>query len=243
MAESANQSNHSVEPRISKEWAIRLVILGVVLIGYGCWSLYDGFIAYPRENQLYELTHWKDGENWYSYLERSPAGVSEQAFEREVRQKIEEAGFDPTLYDEPAEVSDLEPRGYWSYIFAQYVQAAICLPLGILSFVWLIKDSRYSLRADADGFVVRNKRYRYDQVAKIDRQKWAKKGIADIEMRDGSRVRIDDWKYPGSEAVLLEIERRSGVEPVNAGPGKRTSATASSSESDDAAAKPEAPTS
>ena len=45
----------SVTAVISKEWKQRILIMAVALGGLGCWFLYDGLVAYPKNNVKAEI--------------------------------------------------------------------------------------------------------------------------------------------------------------------------------------------
>ncbi|HHN78805.1 MAG TPA: hypothetical protein ENK11_09075, partial [Phycisphaerales bacterium] len=38
---------------ISRPWLIRIVVILTVLVGYGLWSLYDGYVMYPKRGADY----------------------------------------------------------------------------------------------------------------------------------------------------------------------------------------------
>ncbi|MBZ0171026.1 MAG: hypothetical protein K8E66_01465 [Phycisphaerales bacterium] len=53
--EEPNKPDQTVPMRsiISRPWLVRIVIILTVLVGYGIWSLYDAFVAYPERGEAY----------------------------------------------------------------------------------------------------------------------------------------------------------------------------------------------
>jgi hypothetical protein len=50
-----NKSDQAIATRstIARPWLVRVVIIFLVLLGYGIWSVYDAYIAYPERGERY----------------------------------------------------------------------------------------------------------------------------------------------------------------------------------------------
>jgi len=66
----------------------------------------------------------------------------------------------------------------------------------------LFAVSRLDFAFDESGFTWRGKRYAYGNVKRVDRSKWAKKGIVKLELADGA-VTLDSWHHAG----VVEFEK------------------------------------
>ncbi|USN98124.1 MAG: hypothetical protein H6810_07995 [Phycisphaeraceae bacterium] len=53
--EEPNKIGHPVATRsiIARPWLVRIVVILTVLVGYGIWSLYDAYVAYPARGEAY----------------------------------------------------------------------------------------------------------------------------------------------------------------------------------------------
>lgn len=53
--EEPNTPDQAVPTRsiISRPWLVRIVVILTVLVGYGLWSLYDGYVVYPQRGADY----------------------------------------------------------------------------------------------------------------------------------------------------------------------------------------------
>lgn len=189
----------NVHARISKEWRRRMVMMALMLNGSGLWFLYDGYIAWPAEEQRYrQLVTLTAGT---LATDEKPTDKNPEV----VRIWKSHAAANNLPEKLPKHRSGGDLAG-------QRVIGGIFMAFG-LSFVgWVLLQHRKSVRADgdlitgADGETVH-----FDDIVEIDRRKWANKGIAyAIYEKDGKRRRLclDDHKFIGTEAIILEAERR-----------------------------------
>lgn len=44
------QFGERIVAKPSNSYRLRWCLMGIALLGWGCWSLYDGYVRYPREN-------------------------------------------------------------------------------------------------------------------------------------------------------------------------------------------------
>ena len=86
---------------------------------------------------------------------------------------------------------------------------ALCLlASAVIGFgVWRASRFRFSYRER--GFAFRGRRYRLDDIAKVDVSQWAKKGILRMSTTDGTRIVLDGWHHRGVDG-FYEILRDAG---------------------------------
>mgnify|MGYP006311161059 CR=1 FL=1 len=74
-----------IESQIDSRWVWRPLLIAVLLLGWGAYSVYDGFIAYPAHNeqvakfkefeQAGDLEQWPDYAREQGWSEEKPAAV------------------------------------------------------------------------------------------------------------------------------------------------------------------------
>ena len=78
--------------------------------------------------------------------------------------------------------------------------------------LWVLWNHRLCVRAEGEVVIgTSGQRVELDSIVKIDRKQWAKKGIAFAIYEVGGkqkRLTLDDHKFSGCEAIILEAERR-----------------------------------
>jgi len=81
-------------------------------------------------------------------------------------------------------------------IQTQYGLAAILLLVALAAGLHLLDVSRLDFAFDRAGFTWRGRRYAFGDIRKVDRSKWAKKGILVLTLVDGT-VTLDAWHHTG----------------------------------------------
>jgi hypothetical protein len=180
---------------VNKEWAVRMLLIGVLFTAYGSWCIYDGAIAYPEMIDKYELTHPPATED-----EPRP-----NAYEN-WPELLREAGYEVEAGDQPPRAkSD-------SDIMTQWIQAALCFPIGFLILIHWAYHARRVPRADEQGLHFGGKTVPYSDIQEIDKTRWFNKDIC-IVSYDGTagsgRYNLDGWKYKGAHRILEIIEERA----------------------------------
>lgn len=184
--------------RISHEYTRRLVVLSLVLLGFGVACVYDGVWRYPEHNRRYA--------KYEGFVSRRDA---DRGWKKEWAAYARSQGWD---VEPPDHHSALDIR-------MQFVTAVLCLPLGIGSVVLFALNRRRRFSAKDDGLHGwRGTVIPYEAISQIDKALWDSKGIAvawATVKGARRRVALDDWKWVGMEAILDEVERRrvGAVEP------------------------------
>ncbi|WP_432799435.1 hypothetical protein [Poriferisphaera sp. WC338] len=167
----------SVKTVISGGYRARLGVIGLVLIGFGIYCLYDGFIAYPEKQRM---------QIAFAELKKdSPDDWAEKW-----RVMSAENGWSEAQPEAP--MSDLS-------IYTQFIMAGITLPFGLyFGGLFLLSGGRF-VEADEKG--IRSNKVSdvsWDDVKSVDSSRWQSKGIAVVHYERASGagvVTLDDWKF------------------------------------------------
>jgi hypothetical protein len=188
-----------VHAKISREWRRRMLFLWAMILGIALWFLWDGYLAWPAEAERYAAYRELFGEE-------VPAGGDEDSpgpeVQREWREFTAEQGYPDSLPKERTAADLREQRLIGGTLFL----------LAIFFASWIAWNHTRSLRAEGDTVIAPSgRRVPLDQVVAVDRRKWDSKGIAYALYEEAGRRRklaLDDHKYVGAEAIVLEAERR-----------------------------------
>ncbi len=200
-----------VVARISKVWRRRMLFMFFMIFGIAAWFLTDGYHYWPSEAARYA--------DYVVIKERmleSGEIADEESPELRIawQKKAREAGYSSKVPKERTDSAIREQRVIgWTMM------------VGALGFLgWIAWNHR--LTVEAHGEMVKGasgQQVEFDAIIATDRKKWKNKGIAYAIYQDGDRQRrlcLDDHKFEGCEAILLEAERRiaarEGVEEASA---------------------------
>lgn len=173
---------------ISNGYRWRLGIIALMCIGWGLYCLYDGFIAYPAENAHYER---------YEAIK--------QAHPDTWRDEWDRLALENNLPINPSELEHHEP---WD-IYAQYIMAAVTLPIGLLFGVAFMRAKSRWIAGDEQGLHTSwGQHAPWDAITSVDKTRWKSKGIAVVYYRDPAgngerRITLDDWKYEREPTTAL----------------------------------------
>ena len=165
-----------------------MFIIIVALLGWGLYSLYDGLYAYPRHNELVDLSELHDADDEAFRIAAEAAGFRNPEREFEKKRRVD--------------------------IGMQWAMLAVCVPIGLR--VLLFVSVRYirKLGADDQGVVWGSRHVPFSAITDINKAKWDTKGIAvlhySIDGTDGT-LTLDDWHYRGAADVLETVERHTGI--------------------------------
>jgi len=188
-----------VTARISKEWRRRMLFMFFMIFGIAAWFLSDGYIFWPAEAERHEAYTRIVEEQIASGDAEDEASTSVRlAWQRYAR----ENDFRADVPDERTGAAIREQK------VIGWTMMVIALGFG----AWIAWNHRLSIRAEGDTVIgASGQRVRLDDIVEIDRKKWKNKGIAyAIYEENGKRRRLtlDDHKFKGTEAIILEAERR-----------------------------------
>jgi hypothetical protein len=188
-----------VEARISKAWRKRMLFMLLMISGIGAWFLTDGYYIWPNEAERYQAyAEIKD-----SLIEEGKAEDEESTFVRLAWQRhAKEVGYSAKIPKERTD-DDISEQ-----LVIGWTMLAGCLIYGL----WIAWNHTLRVRAEGDVVIgTSGQRVELDSITKIDRKKWKNKGIAYAIYEEAGKPRrltLDDHKFAGCEAIILEAERR-----------------------------------
>lgn len=175
------------KPDLAYRW--KHLIMSIVVIAAGAWFAYDGWIGWPRENQrIAQVQKDKDAA--------SAAGNTAEV------EKLAK------------ELQELSPHSEWD-LAIQKVLAFTLPAFGIFWGVWTLKDTRGVLRMSGNTLhVPGHPPVSVDDIRRIDKRKWDKKGIAYLHYELGQPptagvLKLDDFAYERKpvDEMLERIEK------------------------------------
>lgn len=184
----------------------RFLYIGLGCFAFTAWCFYDALIGYPakleRANVYWTPSDERPGE--YIGMEREPW-----------RTIVREKGWP---IDPPDQPEVIEHK-----IQSQYFYAAICFLIAIPCLLkWFLAKGSW---VEGDGQRLHTSwgpEFSYDEISKVDKSKWQKKGITRIDYEsDGRQLSFgfDDFKFqrePMSQ-ILLQIEAGLKDEQITGG--------------------------
>lgn len=188
-----------VNARISKEWRRRMLIMFTMLFGIALWFLTDGYIIWPNE-----------GERYVAYAEIKEEMLETGKAENEDSVELKAAW---KRYARENGLSEKVPNERTAEaIREQVVIGWFLTAVSSIFGAWIIWNHRLSIRTEGDTVIgASGQRVELDTIFATDRKKWKTKGIAYAIYKEGDkekRLCLDDHKFAGAEAILLEAERR-----------------------------------
>ena len=189
----------NVNARISKEWRRRMLFMYIMIAGIAAWFLSDGHYFWPNENKRYqEYSKILDELIDSGKAEDADSASVQIAWQRHARE---------------ANYSIIVPKERSDESIDEQIKIGTVMMIGSLFFLlWIIWNHRRSVRAEGDIVIgASGERVELESIIATDRKKWKKKGIAyAIYEHDGKtkRLCLDDHKFAGCEAILLEAESR-----------------------------------
>lgn len=215
-----------------------MVFMFLMLFGSGLWFLSDGYLMWPAEERRH-VVFAAMAEEMIAAGEAGEAKDVEEA--REVPEviaaweKLAEERDWPSKVPKNRTAGDLAGQRWPGWIFFA----------GSLVFgAWVVWNHKRSVRAEGDWITgPSGERVHLDSIVDMDRQKWVNKGIAYAIYEEGGkrrRLTLDDHKFLGCEAIILEAERRI---KARAGAGTEAPSSAADENAPDTQAARDTPTS
>lgn len=189
---------------ISKEWKQRMLLLILMCAGMGGWFLYDGLIAYPKNNVRAAAYFALRDDLGEKSSELEPAWLAlarERGWSESPPKKI----YSPDSLRTQLWLG-LAALGVAAGIAAHYFRS--------LSLTTRLEDGKIFL---PDG-----KKISLEQIRGVSKKRWKNKGIADLvyEPAPGRSARfiLDDYKFIGAAEILAEVEKSLPEAPIGSGP-------------------------
>jgi len=170
-----------------------------MIFGIAAWFLTDGYIFWPAEAERHDA---------YTEIleEMVESGEAEDESSSSVRlawqRYARENDLRSDIPDERTDAAIREQRVIgWTLMVAALAFAG-----------WIAWNHKLTIRAEGDTVIgASGQRVNLNDIVEVDRKKWKNKGIAyAVYEENGKRKRLtlDDHKFKGTEAIILEAERR-----------------------------------
>jgi hypothetical protein len=208
-----------IECKVAPWYYRRLGLMILVLVGCGCWFLYDGIVGWPKANMradVYEAFQGgRDKEEWASLADEH--GWDSQDLEEAVVADLKEAhqagGTEVSWRDFAAQrrMPETPPEHHpQSAIDGQFHWAYGAFILAAGTAVVLLVNAPKKLRADREAFYTPSgTRVVFSTIFKVDKRKWDNKGLAYTHYRgesgDSGKAVIDDLKFDGAARILDRV--------------------------------------
>jgi hypothetical protein len=183
----------------------KFLLIGLFATAFGLYHLYDAVFKYPAAIPVAEAYEaLDDGE------------ISDGDLQRNWKAFTQERGWPE---DEPKKVEELKYFINYNYLIGIIFTALIGIPCFVFAllnygawFEW--KDGQLTNR--------KGQTVDLDQITKIDKTKWEKKGITRLEYKDGEATKhfvIDDLKFDRNAAdqIMAMVEQKVGVDKIVGG--------------------------
>lgn len=195
-----------VDTRLTGTWRNRMLFVALMILGGAGWFLYDGIVTWPREAERHQA--------WLQ--------VAHDAMGRE----LEEGAIPP---EAKIAWEHFAKKQGWSTsipkdrtpddIAGQFRWSTGLAVIGFSFLAWVLWNQTLHIRCDEEAvYSARGKKVLWGSFTGMDRAKWEKKGIAVALYEEGGKKKkliLDDYKFGGTEPIILEIEKRLGIEYVS----------------------------
>jgi hypothetical protein len=185
-----------------KRYTLRFLLMGAAICGFSLWSLYDGYIKYPREQER-GLAFDK---------------LSEEGRQNDWDEFAAAKGWSASPPPEPKSEEDFRTS-----VGMQYAMAILTAVIGLPMLLLALKSYGNWVESTDTGITSSwGESFNFDQVLQVDKKKWPKKGIAKVTYQDGNRKHrfvFDDFKYerPTMDQILYELEQQIDPERIVGG--------------------------
>ncbi|MDD4101242.1 MAG: hypothetical protein PHU80_01245 [Kiritimatiellae bacterium] len=218
------------EARLNREYALRIVGVGLLMIGICLWSLYDGIVAWPRANSSTDavrsalLASDKTAEEWLSRdednntsLQSAFAAADKKAPSKLIKKVGELRAASGSPAPSYAEQTERLQKIFTSPVYTQrelntqFVQAAVTLCLGLIAFLSIAAKARKRYVADDHGLSgtgIGRTPVAYTDLTSIDWSKWDDKGIVVLRLKTNRCLKLDGWHFAGVSGIVDEIKRQ-----------------------------------
>lgn len=203
--EQASASAVSLDKVVAKPargYLIRIALIAVLVTGFSAYFLYDGYIAYPRNTEIFNA--------YEQYKENYP-----QNFSAAWRQDIADPNSD--VYGMPSDQSGHPGKLHSEKdIFTQKLLGFGLAPIGLFMIYYFLVFLNRSVRVDGNQIkAYGGVNITFDDITTIDRTRWAKKGIAIVHYKkDGKagKLTLDDWKFDRNPTKLIMAAIEANVD-------------------------------
>lgn len=179
----------SIRANYDEKFFRKFLYIALVLFAYSVWCLYDGLVAYPAKLVRAKVYH------------EELAGANEDR-DRLWLERVEQEGWPEYVPEVPEKVQN--------GIDWQYIQLIGCFAVAIPMVLKYVLARGSFVEADDNELRPSwTKPVSLDAVTKVDKSRWAKKGIAKVYYQAEGKSQVfvmDDFKF--DRAAMSQIMRR-----------------------------------
>lgn len=190
----------------------RMIPLAAVLMFFGLYFLYDGFVGYPKANLLADKKDWFETELIPSYA-RAKSRDELQAWSAEARAKNWplKANGEPlqwVTWAAQRNLSEATHRYTAAEIRQQYQLGCVLILASVIVIVVMLSNRGRTIHAEADHWITpAGRKILFSQVFKLDLRKWDQKGLAYAWYRENEtgpvrKAVLDDFKFTQMQSIL-----------------------------------------
>lgn len=195
----------SIRAKTNPKYLAKFLLIGICALAYGLWNLYDASFTYPAAMPIAEA------------YEKLDAEIEEDG---EVQRRWAEMTAENGWAEEvPESVANLQHFTNYNY----FIGAVFTFLIGVPCLLFSVFSFGGWFEADKEGLTNRKgQSVRFDQITKIDKTKWEKKGITKLEYDDNGVAKkfvIDDLKFDRAAAdqIMRLVEDNVGDKLIEGG--------------------------
>lgn len=228
------------EAKLNKDYALRVLGVGILMFFICAWSLIDGLKVWPQRNRDMQnmrphlLATNLSAEAWLQQDAEQASPLTQLFAHQDLRVP---ARLTRNLADLrlPSHESISDEKRAWQLeeirkvfeepiytardLQTQFVQAVLTFLLGLWAMALIAwrASRRYCASATSfsgNGFGATPIPYSHIKV--VDWRQWENKGIVKFRLQDGRNVRLDGWHYRGVSALVdALLAARPDLKPVD----------------------------
>ena len=192
-----NKTNMNKRAETEKFFWLKFLIIGLGTLGFGAYAGYDAIVKGP-----YQLEMAKVWEPIYK------SEIEEKAKVKQWREIATEKGWDTAR-----PTKEFTKKSRKEFIAFNYGLMGLCGLIAVPCLLWCLKTRGSWIESTENG--LRNssgQQLTLDQITKVDKAKWDKKGIAVVHFTNdqggASTFLIDDLKFERSttDEIMVWIE-------------------------------------
>lgn len=193
-----NKSNMNKRAETEKFFWLKFLVIGLGTLGYGAYAGYDAFVTGPHRLEMSEV--------WEPIKEND--SLSEKARDQQWKEAATEHGWPTKRPKKKYNVKSAK-----EFIWFNYGLMGLCWLIAAPCLFWCLKTKGTWIESTDNG--LRNsagQELTLDQITKVDKAKWDKKGIAVLHYKDAQgaerKFLIDDLKYERAttDEIMVWIE-------------------------------------
>ena len=197
----------AAKAHISTGWKVRVGAMAFLITGMSIWFLMDGFVGYPAQREIYDE---------YAVFVEQNKNMPQEAFIEAWNKYANEKKL-PAITRDPKELEGYNKTD--GSILTQKLLGFGTLPLAALTIWYFLGLFKKWIATEEDGVYTNRGSVGWDQIEKLDKTRWPKKGIAFLLYKQGEnagRLRIDDFWYDRdpTDKIMREIEDKLSDEQI-----------------------------